>query len=277
MNCATKHFLAAGVSTLGLMVGAAQADIIHSDDVIINGGSSSLCVGFDCVNGEVWGSDTIRLKENNLRIHFQDTSAAASFPSADWRLSANDTTNGGAEKFSIDDVDNNTVPFTIRKGAGSNALYVASGGNVGFGTSSPSVEMHSVDGDTPTLRLAQDGSSGFAAQTWDVAGNETNFFIRDVTNGSALPLRIRPGAPTSAIFIDDSGDVGIGAGTSPEAALHVKRATGGPAELFRLTNNSGGYIGLEDGSVAAGDNTGRIWNMQNIAGEYRITTAPGGG
>ncbi len=57
----------------------------------------------------------------------------------------------------------------------------------------------------------------------------------------------------------------------------MKRATGGPAELFRLTNNAGGYIGLEDGSVAAGDNTGRIWNMQNIAGEYRITTAPPGG
>ncbi len=64
---------------------------------------------------------------------------------------------------------------------------------------------------------------------------------------------------------------------TPAAALHVNRTTGGPAELLRLTNNSGGYIGIEDASVAAGDNTGRIWNMQNIGGEYRITTAPGGG
>ena len=34
---------------------------------------------------------------------------------------------------------------------------------------------------------------------WDIAGNEANFFVRDVTGGSRLPLRIRPGAPTSSI------------------------------------------------------------------------------
>ena len=34
-----------------------------------------------------------------------------------------------------------------------------------------------------------------------MAGNETNFFIRDVTNGSKLPFRIRPGAPTSSIDV----------------------------------------------------------------------------
>ncbi|MCP4202550.1 MAG: hypothetical protein GY769_11520, partial [bacterium] len=104
-------------------------------------------------------------------------------------------------------------------------------------------------GDTPTLRLQQDGSSGFAPQTWDVAGSETNFFIRDVTNGSSLPFRIRPGAPTSSIFIDVPGDVGIGT-SSPDAPLHVLRSNGeasilveetnGTAdrrELFKITNN----------------------------------------
>jgi len=274
MNCATKHFLAAGVSTLGLMVGAAQADIIHADDVIVDG---SLCVGNDCVSGEAFGFDTLRLKENNLRIKFDDTSNSASFPRNDWQLTANDTSNGGAEKFSIDDITGSRTPFTILAGARTNALFVDAQGDVGFGTSNPVVGLHSVSGNTPTLRLEQDGSSGFTAQTWDVAGNEAGFFIRDATNGSTLPFRILPGASSQSLVIDGDNNVGIGAGTSPEAALHVKRATGGPAELFRLTNNAGGYIGLEDGSVAAGDNTGRIWNMQNIAGEYRITTAPGGG
>ncbi len=88
--------------------------------------------------------------------------------------------------------------------------------DVGFGTSNPVVDLHSVTGDTPpTLRLEQDGSSGFTAQTWDVAGNEAGFFIRDATNGSTLPFRILPGASSQSLVIDGDNNVGIGAGTSP--------------------------------------------------------------
>lgn len=65
--------------------------------------------------------------------------------------------------------------------------------------------MHTVDGDSPTLRLEQDGSSGFTPQTWDIAGNEANLFIRDVTNGSKLPFRIRPNAPTDSLDITTDG------------------------------------------------------------------------
>ena len=72
-------------------------------------------------------------------------------------------------------------------------------GCLGFGTSTPVADLHIKSGNTPTLRLEQDGSPGFTPQTWDVAGNEANYFIRDATNGSTLPFRIRPGAPTSAI------------------------------------------------------------------------------
>ena len=72
-------------------------------------------------------------------------------------------------------------------------------GRVGLGTSVPYVELHIVDGDTPTVRLDQDGSAGWTAQRWDVAGNETNFFIRDATNGSRLPFRIFPGAPSNSL------------------------------------------------------------------------------
>jgi hypothetical protein len=70
---------------------------------------------------------------------------------------------------------------------------VDDGGRVGLGTSTPVVDLHVVSGDSPTLRLEQNGSSGFTPQTWDVAGNETNFFVRDVTHSSNLPFRIRPG------------------------------------------------------------------------------------
>jgi hypothetical protein len=76
-------------------------------------------------------------------------------------------------------------------------------------------------GNTPKVRLDQTNSSGFAPQIWDVAGNEANFFIRDVTGGSQYSFRIRPGAPTSSIDINASGNVGLGI-ASPEATLHIR-------------------------------------------------------
>ncbi len=103
---------------VGGMAASALADIVHLDDVIVDG---SLCVGFDCVNGESFGFDTVRLKENNLRIKFQDTSSSASFPSNDWQITFNDSANGGANKFSIDDIDGGRTPFTIEAGAPSHS------------------------------------------------------------------------------------------------------------------------------------------------------------
>ena len=73
---------------------------------------------------------------------------------------------------------------------------------------------------TPAIRLEQNNSGGFTAQTWDVAGNEANFFVRDLTGGSRLPFRIRPGAPTSSIDIAANGNVGLGI-ASAAAKLHV--------------------------------------------------------
>jgi hypothetical protein len=198
----------------------AEDDQVFLDDVVIDG---SLCVGQDCVNGESFGFDTQRLKENNLRIHFDDTSTSASFPKNDWRIAINDSANGGASYFAIQDATAGTTPMTIRSGAGNNALYVSnSGGNVGMGTASPVVELHVADGDSPTMRLEQNGAAGFSPQTWDIAGNETNFFVRDVTNGSKLPLRIRPGAPSNSLYIDAEGDIGLGTANPGDNGLQVE-------------------------------------------------------
>jgi hypothetical protein len=193
-------------------------DQVILDDLIVDG---SLCVGMDCVNGESFGFDTIRLKENNLRIKFQDTSSTASFPNRDWQITANDSTNGGLNKFSIDDIEGGRTPFTIEASAPSNSLYVDDGGRLGLGTSIPVVDVHPVSGNTPTLRLEQNGSSGFAAQTWDMAGNEANFFIRDVTNGSTLPFRIEPGSQSSSIFIKPTG-VEVNASFSAGSDVNMK-------------------------------------------------------
>ena len=234
--------------TAAIGINSAQADQVILDDLIVDG---SICVGMDCVNGESFGFDTIRLKENNLRIQFVDTSTTSSFPSRDWQITVNDSANGGLNKFSIDDIDGGRTPFTIEAGAPSHSLYVDDGGRLGLGTSTPVVDIHVKSGNTPTMRLEQDGSSGFTQQTWDVASNETNFFIRDATNGSTLPFRIRPGAPSSSIDIAASGNVGIGT-DSPGSALHVRRTDGtaivlveeasgslADRDLLTLSNNGG--------------------------------------
>src|SRR5947208_2533618 len=191
----------------GLTPGAPKAeDVVTADDAIIQG---SLCVGLDCVNNESFGFDTIRLKENNTRIKFDDTSTTAGCPNNDWQLTANDAC-GGANKFSIEDITGSKVPFTITAGAPTNSLFVASSGKLGLGNSAPGLNLHITATDTPAIRQEQTSGGGFTAQTWDNGANEANSFVRDVTGGSRLPLRIRPGAPTSSIDISASGTVGMG-------------------------------------------------------------------
>lgn len=211
-------------------------DQVIPDDLIVQ---QSLCVGFDCVNGESFGFDTIRLKENNTRIKFQDTSVGT-FPSNDWQLTANDSASGGQNKFSIEDITGARVPMTVEAGATTNSIYVDSTGRVGFRTSTPVLDLHINTSNTPGIRLEQNSSGGFTAQTWDVAGNEANFFVRDVTGGSRLSFRIRPGAPTSSLDINPDGDIGVGTG-SPNAPVHVSR-NGSDSNAGFLLENTGGTV-----------------------------------
>jgi hypothetical protein len=247
--------------------------IVVAQDQIVQG---SQCVGIDCSASETFGFDTLRLKENNLRIKFDDTSNSGSFPSNDWQLTANDSANGGANKFSIDDVTNSRTPFTVEANAPSNSLYVDSTGRIGLGTNVPVVEIHSKNGDTPTLRLEQDGSSGFTAQTWDIAGNETNFFVRDQTSGSRLPLRIQVGSESGSLIVGTGGNVGIGFNTSsgsfPSNPLEVKEGTTALATVKTTGElelpKSGGGIRFPDGTLqttaATGSGFGEINTASNI-------------
>lgn len=209
----------------------------------------SACVGGDCPDSPAFGSDTLRLQENNLRIHFDDTSTG-SFPGNDWRLVANSSLNGGPNFFAINDATLGRDIATFEAGAPANSLYVDDDGDLGLNTTTPVVEIHVVDGDSPTLRLEQDGSAGFNAQTWDVAGNETNFFIRDVNGGSALPFRIQPGADENALVIDNEGQVEIGNfgdAIEADATLHVRsQGNGDPAFLVQTTGPVADILSLSD-------------------------------
>jgi hypothetical protein len=213
------------------LTSAPLADQVIPDDLIVQG---SGCFGFDCVNNESFGFDTIRLKENNTRIKFEDTSVGA-FPANDWQLTANDSASGASNKFSIEDITGSRVPFTITAGAATNSIFLDSVGRLGLRTSTPVLDIHVNTSNTPAIRLEQNNAGGFTAQTWDIGANEANFFVRDVTGGSRLPFRIRPGAPTSSVDISSDGDVGIGT-ASPSEKLHLLES--GDANTINLVQNS---------------------------------------
>jgi len=273
----------------GLRNAAAGTVLTNADGVIRN----SLCVGFDCPNSPTFSDTTILLMENNTRIKFDDTSTINSFPRNDWEIEANSNLNGGGSWLAINDCGQssqggcaNDPLLLVEAGAPSNSLRIDNGGRVGLGTANPVVELHVVDGDTPTLRLDQDGSSGFAPQVWDVAGNETSFFVRDATGGSQLPFRIRPGADSNSLVIDSDNDIGIGI-LSPTAKLHLlanglvryRLENSAAGTQWDTTNDGNGDFGLS--LVGSGGNEleieqdGDIGNCGNPDHDFVISTGPG--
>ena len=266
--------------------GIGVLDQVIQDDQIVTG---SICVGFDCGSGESFGVDTIRLKEHNLRIHFDDTSYTGTFPRNDWRIVVNDRANGGASYFRIEDSTAGRNPFTIRAGAPTNALYVDASGRVGLGTGAPAQDLHIVYGDTPTIRLDQSGGP-WTPQTWEIAGNEANFFIKDVTHstsGEKLVFRIKPNAPTNSIFVAADGKVGLGS-SSPYANLHVYQSgtattdgllVGQSSSVYNLRLDSSGNLMIdgvltESSDVNAKENISPVDRREILAqlAELEIST-----
>ena len=112
-----KPFGILAKSIFGLITVAAAGTATaqtHVGDVTIDG---SLCAGTDCAPGESFGFDTLRIKENNLRFNFDDTSNSASFPANDWRIVINDTSNGGANYFAVEDATAVQQIFKLSAGA----------------------------------------------------------------------------------------------------------------------------------------------------------------
>jgi hypothetical protein len=165
------------------------------------------------------------------------------------------------------------MPFRIEAGAPANSLYVEDYGRVGLGTSVPVVELHIADGDTPTVRLDQDGSSGWAAQSWDVAGNESNFFIRDVTNGSKLPFRIQPNTPSSTLNLKSTGNVGIGT-WSPAVPLEIETTGKNSVVLLDRTDGGQWYLSSKaDGTFTIGTSAEEVGELLIIDSLGNLTTS----
>lgn len=258
-----SHPLAAAALAVGLSGVAAHADIVHGDDVVIPEGN--LCVGYGCFDGEVFGTDTIRMKKDVVRLHFWDTSVAK--PTTDWRLIANDDFQGGAEYFAIDEGEETRHIFYIEAGSRPNSIYVSRNGSVGFGTTAPVNGLYYQSGSLPTLTLDQDGSGGYPPQTWSLAGSHDDFALRDVTAGHSYVMRVSTGAPSHSLVLDATGEMGLGT-ASPLAGLHLARNDGkarvlveesnastSPRDLMTLYNNGRPEI------VMGNTSTGNEWSV----------------
>ena len=252
---------------------------INEDTYIIG----NLCVGADCSSPETFGDDVIRLKESNLRLHFEDTSSTSAYPANDWRILINDTTDGGADYFAVEDATAGDVPFKIEAGAPDNSLYIEDYGRIGIKTSTPATDLHIVAGVTPCTRLEQDTTQGYSAQVWDIAGNESHFFIKDVTNSSNVPFKIQPATPSNTLCLKSDGNVGIGTWT-PGYPLEVKTTDKNAVVVTNRTDGATCYINSTTSYGNFGTTTahpirmvaGQIWQLA-LDSNCDITMRDGGG
>ncbi len=234
-----------------------------NDDMSVVGNA---CIGWDCENDESYNNEVLKIKENNPVILFHDTSDSAEFPRRNWMIEANERANGGADAFKVIDCDdlisgcsssNRPAPLTLEGGAPEHALFVDADGDLGLGTNVPQADVHMRSGNTPALRLDQD-SSQFQPYTWDVAANESNFFVRDVTGSGKLPFRILKNAATNSLVIDSQGEVGLGK-SNPSEKLDV--------------NGNIAVNGTVDGRDVAADGAQLDAHVADSANPHQVTAA----
>ena len=208
--------------------GAAIADHVFEQNVIVD--ANLLCVGIDCENFEprLSGYIGIKLKSLTNAILFEDTTTLANNASWDWRLSANESTTFGADAFFLTDVTSGTNPFWVTGGAPSNALYVASTGDIGLGTSLPQADLHILGSNLAKLRME---TSLGGLRTWETGVSGAGYWVGDVTAGTT-PLVVEGNVPSNTLYLDATGNVGIGT-SSPDAPFEV--SDNATFSFFRIT------------------------------------------
>lgn len=209
------HKIVLALTAAALLQSAYAAQII-AEDLAVQG---SECVGMDCEGNESFGYDTIRLKENNVRIGFEDTSSSGSFPSNDWAIKINDSLDGGANYFEILDTTGGLESLKIMAGSQQYAI-VTSEDKVGMGTSLPEKQLHILNCNTPTIRLEQTSECGWPAERWDIAAHEMAFRIVNMDLMEQTPFWIESRVPTYSFYLKSNGDTGIGT-RYPRAKLDV--------------------------------------------------------
>jgi len=258
-------FFSAALNLLGPV--AANADVLATHDPTIR---NFLCVGPGCADNETAAGDELRLKGNNVRLHFEDDSTVAGLPDNDWRISINDSYNGGEDYFSVVDATNGTVPFRVDANAPSNALRVTSSGRLGLGTAIPLQEVHITDFNEPGIRFEQTSGASYA---WDLRANKLGFYLFDLETFH-IPFEVRADAPDGALFVESDGSVGIGT-RDPDELLHIRSnaANSDAFALFEATGSgSDAAFRLKQNGV-----TPTTWEFRNQEDSGRLNVGIAGG
>ncbi|WP_299303240.1 hypothetical protein [uncultured Litoreibacter sp.] len=225
-------------------------------DANVNAIAGRACIGPVCTGTETIVQDPLRLKWSEPDILFEDSSTATGISSNDWRLLINDVT---VSKFAVQDVDGNTIPFTIEATAPDNSLFVEDSGDIGIGTSIPTGRIHVEDDFRADIRLHRNTSGGRTRSDWEMVSDSNGYYVNDLVNAQ-VPFRIENNAPVNALRIGaGTGNVGLGI-ASADAPLHVARNDGtarlivenggvSPSavrEMFKMSNNGGSFFTLEN-------------------------------
>jgi hypothetical protein len=240
-------------------------DLVEDGNLVVIGNA---CIGETCTSSDDDYS-ALRLKAPQPNILFDDDFVEGGSTPHDWGLFINPSS---AAEFSIADVENGLIPFTIAGGAPNSSVYVASNGNLGLGTATPAVRIDVRANATgqATERLQNSSATGYSGTEYiDNAGTVGLFFGLDNANGNTRlnsvankPIVVLTNS-TERMRVTSAGDVGIGT-NSPSAQLHIRGADTGfrnkiivenvsgtttPRELLEIRNNGAAAFILKDTSV----------------------------
>lgn len=239
---------AAVVVTSLVFAAPALADQLINESVIVQGGT---CIGVDCVNGQDFAGAAVTLKENNLRIEFDDRSDGLAGPTdADWTLIANDSANAGAAFLGIGQptarpaIDGeptaHRIAFKVMAGGLEDALVIgATGPRLGHGGLVESVNPVSTENVSPVdPEAVKAGLSGLAIHAYETTGLRHIGPLSAEFN-SALGIGNHPGAAFSDMagvalaVLKDAAPRAAAAtpgGTGPQGLAGPQGAKGQPGE-----------------------------------------------
>ena len=197
-------------------------------DIVLGSGSNSeifisahLGVGSKINESYDLSENILALVSPTPSIKFKDTSRSSSFPSADFRISINDTNDGGDNFFDIRYLNSDKSLFRISANAPENAFSMLSNGYVGLSVANPSEQLETTGtivangfkggiGGLTNLNGAGGASTVNTGSTTLIADNDSNGVGSLIfETGTQNQMQILP-----------NGNVGIGT-VSPNYNLEV--------------------------------------------------------
>jgi hypothetical protein len=195
-----------------------------------------------------------------IKASITATAVAALGDDSQLMFSTSDGTTNNVNRMLI--ANNGDVSFYEDTGSSPKFVWSSSAESLGVGNSSPSAS-YSIDaakgirssGAAPNFTLQETDA---ANQSWLMASYGGTFAIRDTTvAGTAYPFQIEAATPSNTLYLDSTGNVGIGT-SSPTRTLEI---ASGDTVAQRWSNSSANnYVemGTTGGSVRFGTSSGNF-------------------